>query len=155
MGGFLFSGLMLFVLWNYMDLVNFRAADWNTEAAPLNSSGLSDMYDVLRVIPDGRVMTYGIFQGAIVGAIPVQTGKGVISGWQPQSSPNYKNVAGKLEDISGQSLFNFNISNKFVYTIFKQSWTRWIVINLCSPEGATAVNSTFSSDGRYLYPLPN
>ncbi|MBI4167847.1 MAG: glycosyltransferase family 39 protein [Candidatus Aenigmarchaeota archaeon] len=155
LGGFLFSGLMFAFLWNYIDLVNFRAADWNTEAAPLNSSGLSDVYDVLRVIPDGRVMTYGIFQGAIVGAIPVQTGKGVISGWQPQSSPNYKNVAGKLEDISGQSLFNFDISNKFVYTIFKQSWTRWIVINLCSPEGATAVNSTFSRDGRYLYAWRN
>ncbi len=154
-GGFLFSGLVLVFLWNYMDLVNFRAADWNTEAAPLNSSGLADIYDVLRVIPDGRVMTYGIFQGAIVGAIPVQTGKGVISGWQPQSSPNYKNVAGKLEDISGQSLFNFNISNKFVYTTFKQSWTKWIVINICSPEGATAVNSTFSRDGRYLYAWRN
>ncbi|MBI2085052.1 MAG: hypothetical protein HYT71_00900 [Candidatus Aenigmarchaeota archaeon] len=138
-------------LWKYMDLVNFRAAEWNTEDAPLNTSGLSDMYAALRSIPDGRVMTYGIFQGAIVGAIPLQTGKGVISGWQPQSSPNYKDVAGKLEDISGQSLFNFNISNKFVYTIFKQSWVRWVVVNLCSPEGARAVNSTFTKDERYLF----
>lgn len=150
-GGVLTVLLMGVFLWNYIDLVNFRAADWNTEAAPLNSSGLAEIYNVLRVIPEGRVMTYGIFQGAIVGAIPVQTGKGVISGWQPQSSPNYKNVAGKLEDISGQSLFNFDISNKFVYTIFQQSWTKWIVVNLCSNEGARAVNSTFAQDARYLF----
>lgn len=154
-GGALASIAMAALLWNYIDLVNFRAADWNTEAAPLNSSGLSEIYDVLRAVPAGRVMTYGIFQGAIVGAIPVQTGKGVISGWQPQSSPNYKNVAGKLEDISGQSLFNFNVSNKFVYTAFQQSWTKWVVINLCSNEGMLAVNSTFAQDGRYLYAWRN
>ncbi len=138
-------------LWKYLDLVNFRAAEWNTEDAPLNTSGLSDLYAALRAMPEGRVMIYGIFQGAIVGAIPLQTNKGVISGWQPQSSSNYKKVAGKLEDISGQSLFNFNISNKFVYTTFKQSWTRWIVVNLCSPEGARAVNSTFAKDERYYF----
>ncbi len=150
-GSILILALAGIFLWKYMDLVNFRAAEWNTEDAPLNTSGLSDMYAALRSVPAGRVMTYGIFQGAIVGAIPLQTGKGVISGWQPQSSPNYKNVAGKLEDISGQSLFNFNLSNKFVYTTFQQSWTRWIVVNLCSPEGGRAVNSTFTKDERYLF----
>ncbi|MBI4177307.1 MAG: hypothetical protein HY516_02975 [Candidatus Aenigmarchaeota archaeon] len=154
-GGAVLTALVALFLWNYIDLVNFRAAEWNTESAPLNSSGLSDLYGALSVLPPGRVMTYGIFQGAIVGAIPVQTGKGVISGWQPQSSPNYKRVAGKIEDISGQSLFNFAVSNKFVYTIFQQSWTRWIVINLCSQEGALAVNSTFAQDSRYLFAWRN
>lgn len=149
-GGVILSVLLGVFLWKYIDLVSFRASDWNTEAAPLSSSGLSELYGALRSIPEGRVMTYGIFQGAIVGAIPVQAGKGVISGWQPQSSPNYKDVAGKLEDISGQSLFNFDVSNKFVYTMFQQSWTRWVVINLCSNEGVRAVNSTFAQDGRYL-----
>ncbi len=142
--------LSLFLL-KYAELANFRAADWNTESAPLDSSGLSDLYSELRTLPEGRVITYGIFQGAIVSAIPVQTGKGSISGWQPQSSPNYKRVAGKLEDISGQSLFNFNVSNRFVYTVYQQSWTRWIAINLCSSEGANAVNSTFARDDRYLF----
>ncbi|MFH0889603.1 MAG: 6-pyruvoyl-tetrahydropterin synthase-related protein [Candidatus Aenigmatarchaeota archaeon] len=153
--GIVVSLVVAVFLWRYIDLVNFRAADWNTETAPLSSSGLSDLYSELRSLPAGRVITYGIFQGAIVAAIPVQTGKGAISGWQPQSSPNYKRVAGKLEDISGQSLFNFNVSSRSVYSIYQQSWTKWIAINLCSNEGANAVNSTFIKDERYLFAWRN
>ncbi len=152
---FLIAGLVLSLavgvfLWNYIDLVNFRAANWNNEAAPLASSGLSDMYSELNTLPPGRVITYGIFQAAIVSGIPAQTNKPMISGWHPPGSPNYQDVAGRIEDVSGQGLFNFNVSNKFVYTMFQNSWTRWIVVNLCSDEGQRALNSTFIRDGRYL-----
>ncbi len=152
---FLIAGMVLSLavgvfLWNYIDLVNFRAANWNNEAAPLASSGLSDMYSELNTLPPGRVITYGIFQAAIVSGIPAQTNKPMISGWHPPGSPNYPDVAGRIEDVSGQGLFNFNISNKFVYTMFQNSWTRWVVVNLCSDEGQRALNSTFIRDERYL-----
>ncbi len=152
---FLIAGLVLSLavgvfLLGYMDLVNFRAANWNNEAAPLASSGLSDMYSELNTLPPGRVITYGIFQAAIVSGIPAQTNKPMISGWHPPGSPNYQDVAGRIEDVSGQGLFNFNVSGKFVYTMFQNSWTRWIVVNLCSDEGQRALDSTFIKDERYL-----
>lgn len=148
--GAVITVVLFLLLWKYVDLTNYRAGNWNNENAPLATSGLSDLYTELKQLPDGRVLTYGIFQGAIVAAIPIQAEKPSISGWYPQGSYNYKKIAGLLEDVSGQSLFNFGLSSKFTYSLYEKSWTRWIVVNLCSAEGQSAVNNTFLQDERYL-----
>ncbi len=153
---FLVAGLVVSLIvaapiYKYLELTNFRAGEWNNETAPLDVSGLSEAYKILRALPPARVMTYGIFQAAIVSGIPVQANKTAISGWHVPGSPNYQDVAGRVEDVSGQGLFKFNLSDKYVYSIYQNSWTGWVLINLCGQEGQMAVNNTFAKDDRYLF----
>lgn len=135
-----FKNFLIFFTWN----LNFLQ-----EAAPIQDSPFNPLFDYLKSLEYGRIHSYGIYYPTFHPSVALKTEMPVISGWYHEGDYKYKFTVGKIEDLSQEAKFLEKISLKEFQSILNKTGTKYLIINLCSPEGF----KVYSFLNNSIYPI--